>query len=51
MKTVYLSLGSNLGSREKTLLYAVIVLTAPDLRLTWISSVYETEPQDVNDHP
>ncbi len=30
---------------------ALTLLKAPDLRLTKISSVYETEPQDVKDQP
>lgn len=46
MKTVYLSLGSNLGDREEHLQQAIENLHAVDLRLVRISSVYETEPQD-----
>ena len=44
MKTVYLSLGSNLGDRELMLQSALDRLHAPDLRIRRISSVYETEP-------
>jgi 2-amino-4-hydroxy-6-hydroxymethyldihydropteridine diphosphokinase len=51
VKTVYLSLGSNVGSREQMLQEALRLLAAPDLRLTRLSSVYETEPQDVKDQP
>jgi len=51
MKTVYLSVGSNLGDREIMLREALTLLKAPDLRLTRLSSIYETEPQDVKDQP
>lgn len=51
MKTVYLSLGSNLGNREGLLREALERLEAPDLRLRRVSSVYETEPQEVRDQP
>ncbi len=44
MKTVYLSLGSNLGDRELMLQSALDRLDAPDLRIVRVSSVYETEP-------
>ncbi len=45
MATVYLSLGSNLGEREEYLREAVRRLDeAPELTLTGVSSVYETEP-------
>jgi 2-amino-4-hydroxy-6-hydroxymethyldihydropteridine diphosphokinase len=43
---VYLSLGSNIGNREQALQEAITHLHAPDLRITRISSVYETTPQD-----
>lgn len=46
MKTVYLSLGSNLGNREERLQQALDRLHAADLRLVRLSSVYETQPQD-----
>jgi len=46
MKTIYLSLGSNLGDREQRLQQAVDRLHAPELRLVRLSSVYETQPQD-----
>jgi 2-amino-4-hydroxy-6-hydroxymethyldihydropteridine diphosphokinase len=49
MKTVYLSLGSNLGNRERNLEAAIQALTAPDLHIRRISSVYETEPVDTFD--
>jgi 2-amino-4-hydroxy-6-hydroxymethyldihydropteridine diphosphokinase len=44
VKTVYLSLGSNLGDREQMLQSALDRLHAPDLRIVRVSSVYETEP-------
>lgn len=49
VKTVYLSLGSNLGDREQMLQSAVDRLHAPDLRILRISPVYETEPVDYKD--
>ena len=44
MKTVYLSLGSNLGDREHMLQSALDRLNTVDLRIQRVSSVYETEP-------
>ncbi len=46
MKRVYLSLGSNLGDRERMLCEAVALLEARDLHVLRVSSVYETEPVD-----
>jgi 2-amino-4-hydroxy-6-hydroxymethyldihydropteridine diphosphokinase len=46
MKTVHLSLGSNVGEREANLQSAIDALHSPDIRITRISSVYETEPVD-----
>ena len=51
MKTVYLSLGSNLGDREAALQAALDTLDAPDLTVTRVSSVYETEPVDFQKQP
>jgi len=51
MKTVYLSLGSILGNREESLQTALDLLHEADLQITRVSSVYETEPQDVPDQP
>jgi 2-amino-4-hydroxy-6-hydroxymethyldihydropteridine diphosphokinase len=51
MKTVYLSLGSNVGNREVMLQKAVRLLASADFRITRISSIYETEPQDVRGQP
>jgi 2-amino-4-hydroxy-6-hydroxymethyldihydropteridine diphosphokinase len=49
MKLVYLSLGTNLGDRERNLEAALERLAAPDLRILRVSSVYETAPIDTND--
>ncbi|HMD48664.1 MAG TPA: 2-amino-4-hydroxy-6-hydroxymethyldihydropteridine diphosphokinase, partial [Bryobacteraceae bacterium] len=49
MKTVYLSLGSNLGDREARLREAVARLDAAEVQVLRRSPVYETEPQDVKD--
>src|SRR5215467_4758457 len=47
---VYLSLGSNLGDRLANLRSAIDAL-APSVRVTKISSFYETEPVDYLDQP
>ena len=49
--TVYLSLGSNLGDREKNLRAAITALPKANLRLTRVSSLYETEPVDLREQP
>jgi 2-amino-4-hydroxy-6-hydroxymethyldihydropteridine diphosphokinase len=49
MKTVYLSLGTNLGDRERNLESAIGKLAAPDVCIRRISSVYETAPVDSDD--
>jgi 2-amino-4-hydroxy-6-hydroxymethyldihydropteridine diphosphokinase len=50
-KTVYLSLGSNLGDRERNLGDALALLRSPGLTILRVSSLYETEPLDVRDQP
>jgi len=50
-KTVYLSLGSNMGEREDRLRQAIDVLEREGVGVTKQSSVYETAPQDVADQP
>jgi 2-amino-4-hydroxy-6-hydroxymethyldihydropteridine diphosphokinase len=45
-KTVYLSLGSNVGDRAKNLRAAVAALQTVGVRVTRVSSFYETEPVD-----
>ena len=49
--TVYLSLGSNLGDREKNLRTAIAALADAKVRVTRISSCYETEPVDLREQP
>ncbi len=44
MTRIYLALGSNLGDREAHLRHAIEALNVPDLLITRISPVYETEP-------
>jgi 2-amino-4-hydroxy-6-hydroxymethyldihydropteridine diphosphokinase len=44
--TVYLSLGSNVGNRQANLRAALDRLAAPDLQVTRVSPIYETEPVD-----
>ena len=45
-KTVYLSLGSNVGDRDENLRGAIAALRDAGVRLTKVSSFYETEPLD-----
>jgi 2-amino-4-hydroxy-6-hydroxymethyldihydropteridine diphosphokinase len=49
VKIVYLGLGSNVGEREAMLQAAVDRLHSAELRITRLSSVYETEPQGLRD--
>jgi len=49
MKTAYLGLGSNVGNREQHLETALANLAARDLRVTRVSSTYETEPVGFTD--
>jgi 2-amino-4-hydroxy-6-hydroxymethyldihydropteridine diphosphokinase len=49
--TVYLSLGSNIGDREKNLHTAITALAQANVRLARISSFYETEPVDLREQP
>ncbi len=51
MKTAYLSLGSNVGDREAHLHAALDRLAAEGVRVTGLSSIYETDPQDRLDQP
>jgi 2-amino-4-hydroxy-6-hydroxymethyldihydropteridine diphosphokinase len=51
LKTVYLSLGSNLGDREGHLRTALERLTAAEVHVARRSSVYETEPRDLREQP
>jgi len=47
MKTVYLSLGSNMGDRAQNIARAIEALGTHGVRVTKQSSLYETEPVDV----
>lgn len=51
MKTVYLSIGSNLGDRAAHLAAAVEALNAPGLTVLRASPIYETEPRDLPNQP
>jgi 2-amino-4-hydroxy-6-hydroxymethyldihydropteridine diphosphokinase len=48
---VYLSLGANMGDRAGNLRRAVAQLTEQGLTLTRESSLYETEPQELQQQP
>jgi len=49
--TVYLSLGSNLGDRERNLRKAIAALAHAKVHVTRVSSFYETEPVDLREQP
>jgi len=49
MKTVYLSLGSNLGNRAENIQHAIEALRSRGVYVKRQSSLYETEPVDVRD--
>lgn len=51
MNRIYLSLGSNLGGRERNLRRALDALEEQGIHVVARSSLYETEPQDVPDQP
>ena len=51
MHTIYLSLGSNLGDREANLRSAIDALAPAGVRVTQVSSIYETEPVDYLEQP
>jgi 2-amino-4-hydroxy-6-hydroxymethyldihydropteridine diphosphokinase len=51
MKIVYLALGSNLGDRAATLQNAIARMESAELHVLRASSVYETEPREVEDQP
>ncbi len=48
---VYLSLGSNVGEREKNIINALRLLKLKGIELTRLSSLYETEPVGMEDQP
>ena len=47
MKTVYLSLGSNMGDREQNIARAIELMDARGVHVVRRSALYETEPVDV----
>lgn len=51
MPTIFLSLGSNIGDREKNLHTAIMALAEANVRVTRVSSFYETEPVDLREQP
>jgi 2-amino-4-hydroxy-6-hydroxymethyldihydropteridine diphosphokinase len=51
MKIAYLSLGSNVGDRDRLLARTLERLASDDIRVVRASGVYETEPRDVPDQP
>jgi 2-amino-4-hydroxy-6-hydroxymethyldihydropteridine diphosphokinase len=46
VQTIYLSLGSNVGDRQANLQAAISALPGAGVRVTRVSSIYETEPVD-----
>lgn len=51
MKTVYLSLGSNVGDRAGNIAQAIGALGARGVRVERQSSLYETEPVELREQP
>jgi 2-amino-4-hydroxy-6-hydroxymethyldihydropteridine diphosphokinase len=51
LKNVYLSLGSNLGDRERNLTRAMDAIEQEHITVVSRSAIYETEPQDVTQQP
>jgi 2-amino-4-hydroxy-6-hydroxymethyldihydropteridine diphosphokinase len=49
MKTIYLSLGSNMGNRAANIAAAIEALEKRGVRVMRRSAIYETEPVDVRD--
>jgi 2-amino-4-hydroxy-6-hydroxymethyldihydropteridine diphosphokinase len=50
-ETIFLSLGSNVGDREKNLRAAIGFLPEAGVDVTRVSSFYETEPVDLLEQP
>jgi 2-amino-4-hydroxy-6-hydroxymethyldihydropteridine diphosphokinase len=50
-KSIFLSLGSNVGEREKNLRAAIDALPGLGVEIKNISSIYETEPVDLLEQP
>ena len=51
MSTVYIGIGSNLGKRKENCLRAIKLLNSNNLKVTKMSSMYETEPWGVKNQP
>jgi 2-amino-4-hydroxy-6-hydroxymethyldihydropteridine diphosphokinase len=51
LKTAYISLGSNVGDRHENLRQAIELLEAAGIHVRRLSSLYETEPQDLKNQP
>jgi 2-amino-4-hydroxy-6-hydroxymethyldihydropteridine diphosphokinase len=51
MQIIYLSLGSNVGDREANLRAAIAAIEGAGVRVTRVSSLYETEPVDFLEQP
>jgi len=51
LKTIYIALGSNLGDRADHLREARALIDSPHLKITRMSSIYETEPRELLDQP
>lgn len=49
MRTIYLSLGSNIGDRAENIARAVAALAEHGVRVTRQSSLYETEPVELRE--
>ncbi|MGH9699178.1 MAG: 2-amino-4-hydroxy-6-hydroxymethyldihydropteridine diphosphokinase [Candidatus Acidiferrales bacterium] len=49
MKTIYLSLGSNIGDRAENIARAIAALAEHGVRVTRQSSLYETEPVELRE--
>jgi 2-amino-4-hydroxy-6-hydroxymethyldihydropteridine diphosphokinase len=50
-QTVYLSLGSNVGDRPENLKDAIAALVDAEVEVRRVSSIYETEPVDLQEQP
>ena len=50
-KTIYLSLGSNIGNRDRNLRAAINAVADASVRVTQVSSFYETEPVGLREQP
>jgi len=50
-RTVYLSLGSNVGDRANNLKDAIAALADSGVEVRKVSSIYETEPVDLREQP